>query len=259
MTTNNKDTGPLDWRIGIVDKSGRPTPEFQRRWNQQRSNNGLIGFVETGDGAPTDPPTGVGQVYIDITSIPNQLYVGIDTTTWDTVGPVNFVELKDVPSDYIGSGNFLVQVDVGEDALVFTAISDILDLIGSTQGDILYRDSSGWQVLGPGTATYVLQTGGAGANPSWVPQSGGGGSGGTSVPLVTGASPPTPIGDPSGQMIAVPLDTNDSASIVLEYLASGVAASMPSTVNVPPGATAFYFQTDTVKMYVWTGSSFTSF
>ena len=37
----------------------------------------------------------------------------------------------------------------------------------TTQGDILYRDGSGLQRLGYGTAGQVLKTGGAGANPSW--------------------------------------------------------------------------------------------
>ncbi|MDC3138266.1 hypothetical protein OA508_00165 [Candidatus Pelagibacter sp.] len=38
----------------------------------------------------------------------------------------------------------------------------------TTQGDILYRDASGLARLGYGTAGYVLQTGGSGANPSWT-------------------------------------------------------------------------------------------
>jgi len=37
----------------------------------------------------------------------------------------------------------------------------------TTQGDLLYRDGAGLQRLGAGTAGQVLQTGGAGANPSW--------------------------------------------------------------------------------------------
>lgn len=38
-----KDIGPLTWDVPIVDKQGRPSPEFQRRWNTQRSNNaGLV-------------------------------------------------------------------------------------------------------------------------------------------------------------------------------------------------------------------------
>ena len=37
----------------------------------------------------------------------------------------------------------------------------------TTQGDIVYRDGSGLQRLGAGTAGQVLQTGGSGANVSW--------------------------------------------------------------------------------------------
>ena len=37
----------------------------------------------------------------------------------------------------------------------------------TTQGDIVYRDASGLARLGAGTSGQVLQTGGAGANPSW--------------------------------------------------------------------------------------------
>lgn len=43
----------------------------------------------------------------------------------------------------------------------------------TTQGDLLYRDGSGLQKLAAGTAGQVLQTGGAGANPSWATASGG--------------------------------------------------------------------------------------
>ena len=37
----------------------------------------------------------------------------------------------------------------------------------TTQGDLVYRDGSGLQRLGAGTAGQVLQSGGTGANPSW--------------------------------------------------------------------------------------------
>ena len=43
----------------------------------------------------------------------------------------------------------------------------------TTQGDLVYRDGSGLQRLGAGTSGQVLQTGGTGANPSWVDTSGG--------------------------------------------------------------------------------------
>jgi hypothetical protein len=43
----------------------------------------------------------------------------------------------------------------------------------TTQGDLVYRDGSGLQRLGAGTSGQVLQTGGTGANPSWVDASSG--------------------------------------------------------------------------------------
>ena len=46
--------------------------------------------------------------------------------------------------------------------------SGVLDWIGATQGQILFRGASGWSVLGAGVAGQLLSTGGAGSNPSWV-------------------------------------------------------------------------------------------
>ena len=43
-----------------------------------------------------------------------------------------------------------------------------LDEIGSTRGSILYRGASGWAILAPGTAAYVLTSNGAGADPSYA-------------------------------------------------------------------------------------------
>lgn len=60
--------------------------------------------------------------------------------------------------------------------------SALLDTIGSTRGAILYRGAAGWAILAPGTATHVLTSNGAGADPSYQAP-GGGGSGGTFVPL----------------------------------------------------------------------------
>lgn len=166
--------GPLDWRIGIVDKQGRPTPEFQRRWNTQRGNNDLIGSITTGSGAPTGIPT-EGQVYIDISSTPWTFYAGHDSA-WGTVGVVNFVDLADVPHDYTSAANKLVRVTPGEDGLEFDSLSDVIDDLGSDQGDILFRGALDWEVLAPSTAGFVLSTNGASADPTWIAQSGGGGS-----------------------------------------------------------------------------------
>lgn len=60
-----------------------------------------------------------------------------------------------------------------------TGLSSLMDSVfGSTQGSIIYRNNGAWVGLGPSTqAGWVLQSGGAAANPSWVAQSSSGGGG----------------------------------------------------------------------------------
>jgi len=50
--------------------------------------------------------------------------------------------------------------------------TNVLDFIGTTQGQILYRNASAWVALAPGTSGQVLATGGAAANPAWQTVSG---------------------------------------------------------------------------------------
>jgi hypothetical protein len=54
------------------------------------------------------------------------------------------------------------------------SLSQLLDWGSSAQGTILYRGSSGWVALPPGTAGQFLRTAGAAANPTWAAPSGGG-------------------------------------------------------------------------------------
>jgi hypothetical protein len=56
-------------------------------------------------------------------------------------------------------------------ATTLTALID--EAIGSSQGDILYRDSGVWKVLAPGTSGNFLKTQGASANPTWAAQAAG--------------------------------------------------------------------------------------
>lgn len=96
-----------------------------------------------------------------------------------------------------------------------------LDTIGNTQGDILYRDGSAWTVLGAGTAGQVLQSGGAGANPSWA-------TGSYSLPAATdairgGVTVPTAGGLAlSGDALSV-----DTTSIATKAYADGLVANLP--------------------------------
>ena len=50
--------------------------------------------------------------------------------------------------------------------------ADLINISGTAQGDIYYNNGSAIARLAPGTASQVLQTGGAGANPSWATISG---------------------------------------------------------------------------------------
>ena len=61
-------------------------------------------------------------------------------------------------------------VDAGTgDVTISAPASTVLDALSTTRGTILYRGASAWLALAPGTAGHVLQSGGAGADPSWVP------------------------------------------------------------------------------------------
>ncbi len=51
--------------------------------------------------------------------------------------------------------------------------ADLLNISSTAQGDIYYNSGSAIARLGAGTSGQVLQTGGTGANPSWVDSSGG--------------------------------------------------------------------------------------
>lgn len=215
-----KDLGPLDWRTPIVDGAGRPSPEFQRRWNTQRGNNGLIGTVTAGSGAPTGTPSD-GAEYVDTSTTPFTVYIGLGGA-WHKAGVVVFTDLSDAPHSYSAHAMALVRVKATTDGVEFATqsamldtlgapaagnllqrgasawalvtISAVLDGISSTQGAVLYRGASAWAALAPGTSGDVLTTAGAGADPSWAAGGGGVGGGVTEFGISTRASPQDPQG-----------------------------------------------------------------
>lgn len=73
----------------------------------------------------------------------------------------------------IGTSQIFANTNTGASAVpVGTSLSGFFDLIlGSAQGDIIFRGSSTWGVLTPGTNGQVLTTGGAGGNVSWASNS----------------------------------------------------------------------------------------
>lgn len=133
-------------------------------------------------------------------------------------------------------------------------LSAIIDSsIASTQGDILYRNSSAWVALPPGTNGQVLTTAGAAANPSWQNQTGTGGANDT----LSNLTPPTAINQnlsfdsalsspslltiaKSGTTQTLTLNTGastTSTSGVLTLSTGNTAASGQSAgnVNITPG------------------------
>ena len=66
-------------------------------------------------------------------------------------------------SHAVGGGDVLTPADI--DAIAVPA--------SSAQGDVLYRDATGWTRLPAGTSGYFLKTQGVGANPIWASGAGG--------------------------------------------------------------------------------------
>lgn len=76
----------------------------------------------------------------------------------------NSVDLTDIET--IAAARVLGSI-AGGDVSELTA-SNILDFLGTTRGQVVYRGASNWVALNPGTAGQLLQSGGAGADPSWA-------------------------------------------------------------------------------------------
>lgn len=100
------------------------------------------------------------------------------TSTWSVGTTVATAEIADDAVTYAkiqdvsATARVLGRKTAGAGVVEELSASELLDLIGSTRGQILYRGASGWAGLSPGTSGYVLQSGGAGADPSWASVSG---------------------------------------------------------------------------------------
>jgi hypothetical protein len=68
----------------------------------------------------------------------------------------------------IADKNLLANTSGGSARPIATTLTALIDeALGSSQGNILYRDASAWKVLAPGTSGQFLETLGASANPAW--------------------------------------------------------------------------------------------
>lgn len=142
MMATDKTPQPLQNRMAIVNPDGTPTDYFIR-WAQERQK----AILDTTDAAQVEA------IAEDVLAGRKLIGgVGIDVNS----GP---------------------EASLSADVTIDAKIQELLDLISSTRGSVLYRGNTAWAALAPGTAGQVLSTNGAGADPSWI-AAGGGGSGG---------------------------------------------------------------------------------
>lgn len=82
-----------------------------------------------------------------------------------TAKAITYAKMQDISATQRVHGRNTAAAGVTEEV----TLSQLLDWIGSAaQGDILYRGAASWARLAAGTSGQILQTGGAGANPSWI-------------------------------------------------------------------------------------------
>lgn len=122
---------------------------------------GTNGQVLTTGGAAANPAwttvTGTGTV----TSVATG--TGLTGGAITTTGTISFASIADqrILANTSGSSN----------PPVATQMTTLLDIIGSTQGQVLYRGASNWAALSAGTNGQFLQTTGAGSSPQWATMS----------------------------------------------------------------------------------------
>ena len=84
-----------------------------------------------------------------------------------------YVDVSDTnPSLELSDGGLRVKVDGATIGRTSSGLSIVVP--SEAQGDILYRNASGWVRLGAGTSGYFLKTQGAAANPVWALNTGAG-------------------------------------------------------------------------------------
>lgn len=92
----------------------------------------------------------------------------------DSAGKADFYAMMDngtvtgIVNADCAAGMALVDTKLATISTAGKVNTSALATTSGAQGDVLYHDGSGWTRLGAGTAKQILNTGGAGANPSWI-------------------------------------------------------------------------------------------
>jgi hypothetical protein len=98
--------------------------------------------------------------------------VPLDFTCWAASGIVKdcgVSSLNPIVLPVIPNGDLLGNATGGAAQAQSTSLTALIDTLGSAaQGDLLYRNGSGWVFLSPGSSGFFLQSQGVGANPAWA-------------------------------------------------------------------------------------------
>lgn len=108
---------------------------------------------------------GAGSIQISSTGLGGTV-TEVDTNNGLTGGPITTTGTIGLSA--ISTLTGLVNTTGGSAVPTSTTLTSWIDsALGSTRGNIIYRNSSVWTILSPSTAGFSLQTGGIGADPSY--------------------------------------------------------------------------------------------
>lgn len=182
ITTIDGDSGSITPTVGVVTINGGSTGLTTSGSGSTLSLGGLLNSTFGGLGVSNPTAHGIligegsspvtpivltsGQILIGSTGAdPVAAAIGSGTGILVGNGPGSIT----VSLAAIADQRILANISGGSAAPTANSLTAIIDAcIGSTQGDLLYRNASGWVVLAPGTSGQFLQTQGAAANPQWV-------------------------------------------------------------------------------------------
>jgi hypothetical protein len=151
----------------------------------------------------------------------------------------------------------LVANKTGSPAIpVATSMTSYLDAVfGSTQGAILFRGSSVWLTLNPGTNGQILQTGGPGADLTWSNAISAGGNNtftGWNVFKQLGDTMTTPT--ISGGTLTLDQSTANYFSVTLNANVTNLVLANPLATGTPTGFILEFTATGTPYTVTWPAS-----
>ncbi len=109
----------------------------------------------------TDVTLAVGLDYLTIAG--QEITLGAIDLATDVTGRLPYANIKTMNTTRALGRNTAGSGDVEE-----VTASQILEWLGTAQGQIAYRSAAGWQTLSPSTSGYRLETRGVGADPVWT-------------------------------------------------------------------------------------------